>query len=149
VVLEIAVGKIEVDMGLQYFVIVYAISSIIRTFILQKQSPMRPEEEESNSGASSGGGEDMNLQDSSENGHAVDKPRDPERSRDLFGVQLEVCYRVIFRCMYVTCMTLWATRQILTNKIPLLRLIVAHSLKKFPTFYVTGIIITMFTLVQH
>jgi len=53
---------------------------------------MRPEEEESISGASSGGGDDMNLQDSSENGHTVEKPRDPERSRDLFGVQLEVGY---------------------------------------------------------
>ena len=53
---------------------------------------MRPEEEESISGASSGGADDMNLQDSSENGHTVEKPRDPERSRDLFGVQLEVCY---------------------------------------------------------
>jgi hypothetical protein len=51
---------------------------------------MRPEEEESSSGASSGGGDDMNLQESAENGHAVDKPRDPERSRDLFGIQLEV-----------------------------------------------------------
>jgi hypothetical protein len=94
---------------------------------LQKQSPMRPEEEESISGASSGGGEDMNLQDSSENGHTVDKPRDPERTRDLFGVQLEVCYQVIFR-------SIWATRQILTNKIPL---------RKFPTFHVTGSIITL------
>lgn len=99
---------------------------------------MRPEEEESNSGASSGGGEDMNLQDSSENGHAVDKPRDPERSRDLFGVQLEVGYRVRFRS---TCLT--------THKISFLSLMVAHSLKKFPTFYVTGIIITMFNLVKH
>jgi len=53
---------------------------------------MRPEEEESISGASSCGGDDMNLQDSSENGHTVEKPRDPERSRDLFGVQLEVGY---------------------------------------------------------
>lgn len=99
--MKFAVGKIEVDIGLHYFVAVYAISTIIRTLILQKQSPMRPEEEESNSGASSGGGEDMNLQDSSENGHTVDKPRDPERSRDLFGVQLEVGYRVIFtsRCL--------------------------------------------------
>jgi hypothetical protein len=51
---------------------------------------MRPEEEESSSGASTGGGDDMNLQDSTENGHTVDKPRDPERSRDLFGIQLEV-----------------------------------------------------------
>jgi hypothetical protein len=65
---------------------------------------MRPEEEESSSGASSGGGEDMNLQDSSENGHTEEKPRDPERSRDLFGVQLEVCYQEIFRsvlCSFV------------------------------------------------
>jgi hypothetical protein len=53
---------------------------------------MRPEEEESSSGASSGGGDDMNSQDSSENGHTAEKPRDPERSRDLFGVQLEVSY---------------------------------------------------------
>jgi hypothetical protein len=53
---------------------------------------MRPEEEESSSGASSGGGDDMHLHDSSQNGHTVEKPRDPERSRDLFGVQLEVCY---------------------------------------------------------
>lgn len=51
---------------------------------------MRPEEEESISGASSGGGDDTNLQDSTENGHTVDKPRAPERSRDLFGIQLEV-----------------------------------------------------------
>jgi hypothetical protein len=57
---------------------------------------MRPEEEESISGASSGGGDDMNLQDSSENGHKVEKPRDPERSRDLFGVQLEVIYLTMF-----------------------------------------------------
>jgi hypothetical protein len=56
---------------------------------------MRPEEEESISGASSGGGDDMNLQDSSENGHTVEKPRDPERSRDLFGVQLEVGYLIM------------------------------------------------------
>jgi hypothetical protein len=93
--LEIVLGKIEVVMGLQYFVTVYAISPIVRALFLQKQSPMRPEEEESISGASSGGSEDMNLQDSSENGHTVDKPRDPERSRDLFGVQLEVCYIIV------------------------------------------------------
>jgi hypothetical protein len=100
VALQIAVGKIKVDMGLQYFVTVYAISSIFRALILQKQSPMRPEEEESNSGASSVGGEDMNLQDSTENGHTVEKPRDPERSRDLFGVQLEVSHPVVFSSTY-------------------------------------------------
>jgi hypothetical protein len=58
---------------------------------------MRPEEEESSSGASSGGGDDTNLQESAENGHTVDKPRDPERSRDLFGVQLEVWSQILSR----------------------------------------------------
>ncbi|KAJ9600079.1 hypothetical protein L9F63_009621, partial [Diploptera punctata] len=58
------------------------------------RSEMRPEEEESVSGASSGGGEDVNLQevlqDGLENAKSEEKPRDPERSRDLFGIQLEV-----------------------------------------------------------